>query len=116
MRSPAVLVRSSTCPVTSKYGQVRGELQKTISARVMIKTFSGYQFSACFTFQVSGLIPFGNILVGKMVFGIVVFGKILFGMIFCNNVWFPKGDGLGFPKGKGARCGVPKEILKSKEH
>ena len=29
-----------------------------------------------------------------------------------GRVWFPKGEGFGFPKGKGARCGVPKVILK----
>ena len=42
MRSPAVLVRSSTCPVKNEYGQVRGELQRIISDRVMIKTFVGH--------------------------------------------------------------------------
>ena len=59
MRSPVVLVRSSTCPVKNEYGQVRGELQRIISDRVMIKTFFGHSFSACFKFQVSGLILFG---------------------------------------------------------
>ena len=42
MRSPVVLVRSSTCPVKNEYGQVRGELQRIISDRVMIKTFVGH--------------------------------------------------------------------------
>ena len=59
MRSPVVLVGSSTCPVKNEYGQVRGELQRIISDRVMIKTFVGHYFSACFKFQVSGLILFG---------------------------------------------------------
>ena len=59
MRSPIVLVRSLTCPVKNEYGQVRGELQRIISDRVMIKTFFGHSFSACFKFQVSGLILFG---------------------------------------------------------
>ena len=42
MRSPVVLVRSSTCPMKNEYGQVRGELQRIISDRVMIKTFVGH--------------------------------------------------------------------------
>ena len=42
MRSPDVLVRSSTCPVKNEYGQVRGELQRIISDRVMIETFFGH--------------------------------------------------------------------------
>ena len=41
-RSPVVLVRSSTCPVKNEYGQVRGELQRIISDRVMTETFAGY--------------------------------------------------------------------------
>ena len=53
MRSPVVLVRSSTCPVKNEYGQVRGELQRITSDRVMTKTFSEHSFSSCFTFRVS---------------------------------------------------------------
>ena len=80
MRSPVVLVRSSTCPVKNEYGQVRGELQRIISDRVMIKTFFGHSFSACFIFQVSGPILFGKILFGKMIFGTIIFGIILVGI------------------------------------
>ena len=42
MRSPVVLVHSSTCPVKNEYGKIRGELQRIISDRVMIKTFVGH--------------------------------------------------------------------------
>ena len=47
----------------------------------MIKTVFGHQFSACFTFQVSGLILFGNILFGKTIFGTIIFGTIIVGML-----------------------------------
>ena len=81
MRSPAVLVRSSTCPVKNEYGQVRGELQTIISARVMIKTFFGHSCSACFTFQVLGLILFGKVIFGIITFGIIKFVILIFGII-----------------------------------
>ena len=91
MRSPVVLVRSSTCPVKNEYGQVRGELQRIISARVMIKTFFGHSFSACFTFQVLGLILFGIVRFGKIIFGIIIFGKIIVGKIIVGIIIFGEG-------------------------
>ena len=77
MRSPVVLVRSSTCPVKNEYGQVRGELQRIISDRVMTKICFGHCFSECFECRVSDLILFGKILFGKIIFGKIVLARVI---------------------------------------
>ena len=45
-----------------------------------------------------------------MIFCIIILGTTLFDIIFGCSVWFPKGEGFGFPKGKGLvsqRAGSP---------